>query len=429
MGNIASVICSMQRTYGRTSVLRVLTRLSFALVIVAAGSIGLAVGGNDGAAAQTGKAPLHVPIVYITQLRKEPPPLSLVEPIITDKGVAGAGKAIDDNRTTGRLLKQEYELIEVMVPADGDLAAAFKEQLAAGRRLFVADLHAGQLLSLAALAAAEAGLILNVRAEDDRLRVSDCRANVMHVVPSRAMKADALAQYFAWKKWRSWFLIHGKGAGDGAYVEALRRAAKRFGLKIVEERVFEGEAGARRSDSGHVQIQKQMPVATQGANAYDVLVVADESDIFGEYLPYRTWDPRPVAGTQGLIATAWHRSHEQWAGMQMQRRFHKFAGRIMIERDYTAWVAVRSFGEAVTRIGTADAEAVKAFLLSDQFKLGAFKGQGLTFRKWNQQLRQPILLAAPRALVSVSPQPGFLHQRSPLDTLGYDEPESECRLN
>ncbi len=251
----------------------------------------------------------------------------------------------------------------------------------------------------------------------------------MHIIPSRAMKADALAQYFAWKKWRNWFLVRGRREGDKAYADALRRAAKRFGVKIVEERFFEGEATARRSDGGHVQIQRQMPVFTQGADDYDVLVIADESDIFGEYLPYRTWDPRPVAGTQGLIATAWHRSHEQWAGTQMQRRFHKFAGRVMVERDYTAWVAVRSIGEAVTRIGTAQASAVKAFLLSDRLKLGAFKGVGLTFRKWNQQLRQPVLLAAPRALVSVSPQPGFLHRLTPLDTLGYDEPESECHLN
>ena len=47
---------------------------------------------------------------------------------------------------------------------------------------------------------------------------------------------------------------------------------------------------------------------------------------------------------------------------------------------------------------------------------------------WNQQMRQPILLAAPRILVSVSPQEGFLHQRTPLDSLGFDEPESNCRL-
>lgn len=243
------------------------------------------------------------------------------------------------------------------------------------------------------------------------------------------MKADALAQYLVFRKWRKWFLVHGVGAGDLAYAAAIRRAATRFGAKIVEERAYEYEAGARRSDTGHVQIEKQMAVFTQDAEDYDILIVADESDIFGEYLPYRTWEPRPVAGTQGLVPTAWHRSHEQWGGSQMQRRFTKFTNRVMLERDYTGWLAVRSIGEAVSRTGKADPQSIRDFLFTEAFKLGAFKGEGLTFRPWNQQLRQPILLAAARSLVSVSPQPPFLHQVTPLDTLGYDAPESECRLN
>ena len=158
-------------------------------------------------------------------------------------------------------------------------------------------------------------------------------------------------------------------------------------------------------------------------------MVADESDIFGEYLPYRTWDPRPVVGTQGLIASAWHRSQEQWGATQVQRRFEKFAGRWMFERDYTAWLTVRIIGEAVTRTGSAEPSTIHDYLRGDQFEIAAFKGEGLSFRQWDQQLRQPILVVGPRTLVSVSPQPGFLHQRTPLDTMGYDEPESSCDLS
>ena len=49
--------------------------------------------------------------------------------------------------------------------------------------------------------------------------------------------------------------------------------------------------------------------------------------MFAEYLPYHTWDPRPVAGTAGLVPVTWSRVHEQWGGTQMQRRFEKLAGR------------------------------------------------------------------------------------------------------
>jgi ABC transporter substrate binding protein (PQQ-dependent alcohol dehydrogenase system) len=62
-----------------------------------------------------------------------------------------------------------------------------------------------------------------------------------------------------------------------------------------------------------------------------------------------------------------------------------------------------------------------------EFELAAFKGQKLTFRAWNGQLRQPILLATAKLPVTVSPQPGFLHQLTELDTLGIDKPETKCK--
>ena len=168
---------------------------------------------------------------------------------------------------------------------------------------------------------------------------------------------------------------------------------------------------------------------TQRLPDYDIMIVADESQVFGDYLPYRTWDPRLVAGTQGLVPTAWHRSMEQWGATQVQHRFTAATKRWMYERDYTAWTGVRTFGEAVTRVAKTDPQAIRSFLLSDQFQLGAFKGVALSFRHWDQQLRQPILLSSPLMLVSVSPQDGFLHPGTNLDTLGYDAPETKCNLN
>ena len=162
---------------------------------------------------------------------------------------------------------------------------------------------------------------------------------------------------------------------------------------------------------------------------HDVLLVADEQDEFGEYFPHRTTRPRPVAGTQGLLPTAWHRSQEQWGATQIQRRFSKLAGRWMTERDYAAWSAVRTFGEAVTNTGGNDPRQLRAYILSDRFKLAGFKGVPLTFRDWNGQLRQPILITGPRMLVSVSPQEGYLHEVSVLDTLGEDRRETGCTLN
>jgi ABC transporter substrate binding protein (PQQ-dependent alcohol dehydrogenase system) len=393
--------------------------------LLALGSVTVLTGPAAPAAAQD---KLDIPIVYVTQEEDRPIPLSLLDTRLPDEGLMGARQAITENQTTGSFLGHNYTLTEVVVPEDGDLVAAFKQALADGGRFFILDLHADQVLALADLPEAADAVLFNSRAPDDRLRLDDCRANVFHIMPSRAMKADALAQYLVWKRWRKWFLIHGTLEPDLAFAQAIERAATKFGAEIVETREYEYVSTARRTDSGHIQIQGQIPVLTQDAPEYDVVVVADESDVFGEYLPYRTWDPRPVTGTQGLIPSVWHRSQEQWGATQVQRRFEKFAGRWMTERDYTAWLTVRILGEAVTRTSSADPATIRDYLRSDAFQIAAFKGEPLTFRTWNQQLRQPILIVGPRMLVSVSPQEGFLHQRTPLDTMGYDQPESSCQL-
>lgn len=377
--------------------------------------------------AQEGKDVLEIPIAYIAQVTKTLPPLSLVDQPTTDNGLMGARLGIEDNNTTGRFTKQHFTLEEAIVPEDGDVAAAFRNLVARGQKFFVADLPADALLRIADLPEARETLIFNVSAKDDALRGEQCRANVLHVIPSYAMLADGLAQYLMWKRWQDWFLVVGTGPDDELFAEALRRAAARFSGHIVEERVFDAAPGARRTDTGHVQIQKQMPVFTQDVE-YDVLVVSDVRDAFGQYLLYRTWLPRPVVGTQGLVPTAWHRSQEQWGATQIQNRFTEFAGRWMTERDYAAWVAVRSVSEATTRTKQADLETVDGYIRSPQFGLGGFKGQKLTFRDWDGQMRQPILLAESRTLVSVSPQEGFLHEGSELDTLGVDRPDTTCRL-
>jgi len=243
------------------------------------------------------------------------------------------------------------------------------------------------------------------------------------------MLADALAQYLVWKQWRRWLLVVGSHNEDKLYGDALRRAAKRFGARIVQDKVFEDTGGARSTDSGIALIQRQLPAFTQRAPAYDILVAADESEVFAAYLPYRTWDPRPVAGSAGLIPTTWDGAHDQWGAVQMQARFMKLFSRRMSARDMQAWTAVRMIGEGAARTRSTDPKAVLDFLKGPDFALAAFKGQRLTLRDWNLQLRQPILLSDGRMIVSVSPQEGFLHQFSELDTLGIDRPETKCRLH
>jgi len=293
--------------------------------------------------------------------------------------------------------------------------------LADGHRHVLVDLPGEKVGKLARLPEAKDALIYNIGDPDDRLRGEACSANLLHLIPNRAMRADALAQYLGKKRWTKLFLATGPDENDRRYAAAVKRAAQRFGLKIVAEKTWTHSFDDRRTP------ESEVPVFTQGAD-YDVLVVADEAGRFGDYLSYRSWLPRPVAGTQGLVPAAWHFTHEQWGALQLQNRFREQAGRWMSERDYAAWLAVRAIGEAATRVKSVEFGRIKDYLLGDAFSLAGFKGVPLSFRRWDGQLRQPLLLTTERALVAAAPIEGYLHPRNELDTLGYDQPETRCRL-
>ena len=385
-----------------------------------------AIGASVVAAHALAADPIEIGIGYLGQANVKST-LSLVQQPADNDGVAGAHLAIEDNNTTGKFLNQHFTLHEVRLK-EGEDAAKAASSLAEHDSFIIVDLPADQLLKAADALRDRGTVLLNAGAIDDRLREEDCRANVIHVAPTRSMLADALAQYLVWKQWKRWLLVVGSHDADKLYADALRRAAARFGAKIVQERTFEDTGGARRTDSGVTLIQRQIPVFTQQAPAYDVLVAADESEVFAAYLPYRTWDPRPVAGSAGLVPTSWDAAQDQWGATQMQNRFMKLNARRMTAKDMQAWTAARVIGEATSRTNSGEAKTIVDFIKGKDFSVAAFKGQRLTLRDWNLQLRQPILLVDGRMVVSVSPQEGFLHQVSELDTLGLDRPETKCKL-
>lgn len=369
----------------------------------------------------------EIRIAYLTQTVRVVLPHSYLDAPPADEGLAGARVGVIDNNTTGRFTKQAFTLDESIVAEDGDVVDAFRKIAASGIRLVVTDLPAPRLTALAAMPEAKGTTFFNAGAREDELRAEHCRASILHLVPSRAMLADALAQYLVAKRWRNVFLVTGPTASDEAYAAAIKRALKKFGARLASEKVWNYDPGARRTDTGHFSVASEVARFTQGIS-YDVLIVADEAGAFGDDLGYRTTEPRPIAGTHGLVPTIWARPFEQWGATQLQNRFLRQANRWMSERDHAAWMAVRAIGEAATRSKSTEPDTIVAYMKSEQFDLAAFKGGKLSFRSWDNQLRQPILLADARSLVSVSPQPGFLHQFSELDTLGTDRPETQCRL-
>lgn len=367
-------------------------------------------------------------IGYLGLSIKRDLPNSFLDPPPEDEGVQGARLGVADNTTTGRFTGQSFALQERRVGDPEAIMPALRELASAGVRLVVVDLPAPQLLEVADLPEARGMTFFNMRAPDDALRNENCRRNILHLMPSRAMLADALAQFLAARRWRDILLMVGPSEGDKLYAEAIRRAARKFQLRIVGDKPWTYDPGARRVDTGHYGAAAEVARFTQGLPSHDMVVVADEAGDWGDEIAYRTTEPRLVAGTQGLVPANWARPHEQWGATQLQRRFRARAQRWMLPADHAAWLALRAIGEAATRSRSTDSDTVVARIRDPGFELAGFKGVPLSFREWDGQLRQPVLLVNDRTLVSVSPQPGFQHQFSELDTLGTDRPETKCQF-
>ncbi|MBA4491127.1 ABC transporter substrate-binding protein [Paracoccus sp. S1E-3] len=362
--------------------------------------------------------------------RQALPPVSRLDAVPENLGFAGATLATEDNATTGRFMGQEF-VTDTVAASPENAVQALDGILGAGTKFVTVLADDATTLALAdrARETAPDALIFNALAQGDNLRNADCRANVIHVTPSRAMLADALTQFLMWKKWGRWVLMSGSHPSDQALKAAYQASAKKFNAKIVVEKEFADTGGSRRSDTGHVLVQRQIPVDTQFGEDYDVLIAADENQVFAGYLPFQTWDARPVAGSAGLRARLWSPALESWGATQFQNRFEKSTRRPMRDEDYSTWLALRMLGEAATRTGSTDPMQLKQYILSPDFAVAGFKGEKMTIRDWDHQLRQPILLATDNIVVSVSPQEGYLHQVSQLDTLGTDRPETACKLD
>lgn len=370
-------------------------------------------------AAETAQA-VDVQIHYLKQEIVAPPTLSNLDARPETLGLDGAKLGVKENRTTGSFLGQSYRLTVTSVAPDTDIREAAAAALSKTGFLIV-DAPMDALLHVADLPTARDALIFNVAAPDPELRSQECRKNVLHTLPSIAMRTDAVIQFLVSKRWVNLVLISGTNPADTAYADALKHSAVKFGLKIRAEKSWAYDADMRRNAA------QEVPLVTQEFGDYDVLLVADEIGDFGRYVLYNTWQARPLAGSEGLAAVTWSPVVEQWGAAQLQSRFEDIAGRSMQSADYAAWAAVRTIGEAVTRTGTADVAALRRFILSDSFELAGFKGRPMTYRSWNGQLRQPVPIVHPRALAALAPLEGFLHQHNELDTLGLDQPESDCR--
>ena len=319
----------------------------------------------------------------------------------------------------------QLDTVRVATPAAAREAATKADK--AGAVALLADLPADWLL---AITEASKLPLLNLGEGADRLRERDCRPQLLHLAPSERMRADALAQTLAARRWQQVLLLTGPSDTDRERSAAAQAAIKRYGLKLVGSKPFKLSADPRERDLANPLLL----TGTAAAPAYDVVWVVDSDGEFARALPYRTALPRPVVGDAGLVALGWHASFERFGAPQVSRRFAKAAGRPMGASDWAAWMAGKALVAAAVaaqsdRTGAkAPGGPATAFQKAlAEVEIDGSKGQTLGFRPWDGQLRQPLLLSDGQSVVATAPVDGILHPKNTLDTLGADAPEKLCK--
>jgi ABC transporter substrate binding protein (PQQ-dependent alcohol dehydrogenase system) len=276
---------------------------------------------------------------------------------------------------------------------------------------------------IAVAASATSLPVLNAGESADAPRQQGCRPNLFHTLPTERMRADAIAQALLARRWTRVLLLHGGSTGDATRLAQTQAALKRYGIKVMALKPFKRSGDPRERDLANPLLLTGPGVGGE----YDAVWVVDGDGEFARSLPYRTALPRPVVGDAGLVAEAWAPRFDRYGAPQLERRFQRAAGRPMTSFDWAAYVAAKALLQAALERPAAPGAAQMLKALGHAgFTLDGFKGVRLSFRAWDRQLRQPLLLTDGVAVIGSAPVEGVMHPKNVLDTLGTDAAESAC---
>ena len=334
--------------------------------------------------------------------------------------LAGAKLGLKDIKPFQRMAKVKFKLLDMRIKnidtaADEILNHIHKNNI----KIVLLDFPASELINIVSKISDLNIAVINISSKNNELRSFNCNKNLFHTIPSERMLTDSLAQYLSDKKWRKVLILTGPLEIDKAKSASFIESAKQFGLKIVDNRSFLLGNDPRARD------QNDLDFLT-GSAKYDAVYISDTHREFSYKVPFATHIPSTVLGSSGLTPRAWHWSYLRHGAPQVHGRFERMNKRRMTEEDWAAWVGMRAIAEALVRFKNNENFSFQDAFVSEEFKLDGSKGPVLNFRKWNRQLRQPIMLSTDNWVTSIAPLESFVHRVNNLDTIGIDSKTSKC---
>jgi len=327
----------------------------------------------------------------------------------------GAALGLDDANALATLFGKRLRLETEVDRGDGQAGRALAR---AGALAVVGG--AGPGGGEALLQAAGGGApVLNVGAPDDRLRNEGCDRRAFHLTPSVSMYVDALAQVLIeQRKLARWALV-GDGSPRGGEIEAAaRRSVAGRGGTVIAEAAAADIVLLAVDDRG---VDAALARAIADGRRPDRIAGVGEAGL-----------RLPLERAAGLWALGWHYELERFSARELNGRFRRRFNAPLAEASWAAWAAVKLAGEAVVRTGAGDGAALVAFMESAP-PFDGHKGEALTFRKWDHQLRQPLYVVGTRKREEVGGAVGPYAVLADvggknLDALGTTMAESRCRF-
>ena len=334
--------------------------------------------------------------------------------------LAGAKLGLKDIKPFQRMAKVKFKLMNLRIKNIDSAADDILNHINSNNiKIVLLDFPASELLNVVNKISGLNIAIINISSKNNELRSYKCHQNLFHTIPSERMLSDSLAQYLSDKKWRKVLILTGPLDIDKAKSNSFIESAKQFGLKIIDNRDF------LLGNDPRAREQNDLDFLT-GSAKYDAVYISDTHKEFSYRVPFATHKPSAVIGSSGLTPRAWHWSYLRHGAPQVHGRFERMNKRRMTEEDWAAWIGMRAIAEALVRFKDNENFSFHDAFVNENFKLDGSKGPVLNFRKWNRQLRQPIMLSTDNWVTSIAPLESFVHRENNLDTIGIDSKTSKC---
>jgi ABC transporter substrate binding protein (PQQ-dependent alcohol dehydrogenase system) len=135
------------------------------------------------------------------------------------------------------------------------------------------------------------------------------------------------------------------------------------------------------------------------------------------------------AAPGATAALAWDASLTRFGADTLNERFRRRFGADMTSAAWSAWFAVKVLWESSLRMKSAARAPLADYLTRDTTRFDGHKGQPLSFRPWDHQLRQPLYARTATGFVEVpATRAPNESANDALDRLGKSTRASACHL-